>query len=210
MADEGLVQGELIIGASTIPGTYLLPRQACLFRQKYPSTSFEITIHDSREIIGMVLDHSLLCGVVGAKMEDQLHYVPLAEDELVLVAARDLIPATAAVDFCQIPLLMREQGSGTRENTIHMLEQAGIPLESITVAATLGSSAAVKEAAKAGLGAAWISRLAVQDALERGELIEIPTPGLSRRRNFYLVSHRKRTLPHHYQVFYQYLQDSSQ
>lgn len=209
-ADEGQVLGKLIIGASTIPGTYLLPHQAYLFRQQYPDTSFEITIHDSREVIGMVLNHSLLCGVVGAKMEDQLHYVPLTEDELVLVAAPGLIstqPLTTA-DLRQIPLIIREEGSGTRESMIHLLEQADISIDSIMVVATLGSSAAVKEAAKAGLGATWISRLAVQDALARGELIEIQSPGLSRRRNFYLVTHKKRTLPHHYQVFYQYLRNS--
>lgn len=209
-ADEGQVQGELIIGASTIPGTYILPRHACLFRQQYPATSFEIAIHDSREIISMVLNHSLLCGVVGAKMEDHLHYVPLTEDELVLVAAQGLIPAPPVeeTDLRQIPLIIREEGSGTRANMMHLLKQANISMDSITVVATLGSSAAVKEAAKAGLGATWISRLAVQDALTRGALLEIPVPGISRRRNFYLVTHKKRTLPHHYQVFYDYLRES--
>lgn len=209
-ADEGQVQGELIIGASTIPGTYILPRQACLFRQQFPATSFEIAIHDSREITEMVLNHSLLCGVVGARMEDQLHYVPLTEDELVLVVAPELANTTnlSTYDFGQLPLIMREQGSGTRESMSHLLEQAGVSMDSLVVAATLGSSAAVKEAAKAGLGAAWISRLAVQDALTRGELVEIQVPGLSRKRNFYLVSHKKRTLPHHYQVFYEYLRNS--
>ncbi|MBA3014901.1 MAG: LysR family transcriptional regulator [Desulfobulbaceae bacterium] len=209
-AEEGQVQGELIIGASTIPGTYILPRQACLFRQQYPDTSFEISIHDSREIIDMVLNHSLLCGVVGAKMENQLHYVPLTEDELVLVAAQGLIttPLLTAADLAQIPLLMREEGSGTRDSMIHLLEEAGISLDTMTVVATLGSSAAVKEAVKEGLGAAWISRIAVQDSLSLGELVEIPYPGLFQSRRFYLVTHKKRTLPHHYQVFYEYLRAS--
>jgi DNA-binding transcriptional LysR family regulator len=207
-AEEGQVRGELVIGASTIPGTYILPRQACLFRRQYPETSFEIRIHDSREIIDMVLNHELLCGVVGAKMEDQLSYVPLVEDELVLVAKRDTVssPSLTSADLARLPMIMREAGSGTRDVMLHLLEKAGIRLETMEIAATLGSSSAVKEAARAGLGTAWLSRLAVQEELARGELVEITMPELpSRKRNFYLIYHKKRTLPNHYQVFCDYL-----
>lgn len=207
-AEEGTVRGELVIGASTIPGTYILPRQVGMFRKQYPETSFEIRIHDSRQVIDMVLNHELLCGVVGAKMEDQLAYVPLVEDELVLVAGPGLAPAPplSVADLAGLPLIMREAGSGTRDAMLHLLEKAGIHLAALTVVATLGSSSAVKEAAKAGLGVAWLSRLAVRDELARGELVEITVPALSRKRNFYLVYHKKRTLPNHYQVFCDYLQ----
>lgn len=60
--------GELIIGASTIPGTYLLPSIMTGFLKKYPAISFQIIISDSRDIIERVLKHELLMGIVGAKL----------------------------------------------------------------------------------------------------------------------------------------------
>ena len=79
------VKGKLTIGASTIPGTYILPRVAYSFKNQYPEVAFEILIEDSGKITTMVLRHDLLYGIVGAKMtSDKLDYVPLIEDELVL------------------------------------------------------------------------------------------------------------------------------
>src|SRR4030042_511499 len=37
------IEGELIIGASNIPGTYLMPSLMASFREKYPSISFQIS-----------------------------------------------------------------------------------------------------------------------------------------------------------------------
>ena len=62
------IKGNLFIGASTIPGTYILPRLAYSFKKEYPEVAFEILIEDSGKITNMVLQHDLLCGIVGAKM----------------------------------------------------------------------------------------------------------------------------------------------
>ena len=82
------VSGELIIGASTIPGVYILPGLAASFKKEFPEISFEIRINDSAKIVEAVASNELLLGVVGAKITTpNFSYQPFAEDELILAAA---------------------------------------------------------------------------------------------------------------------------
>jgi DNA-binding transcriptional LysR family regulator len=207
------IKGELCIGASTIPGTYLLPGLAMEFRKKNPGVSFEILIEDSAKITDMVLNHELLCGVVGAKMSnEQLLFHPFVEDELILVARPDFYKKKS-ISFDglkKFPFIIREQGSGTRKSTEVFLDRQSISLQDMNISAVLGSSSAVKEAVKSGLGASILSSLAVQDELEQGNLRQIKMKGLVMRRRFYLVQHRKRTLPVQYQEFCKVLKNRGQ
>ena len=58
------VSGELVIGASTIPGEYLLPQRAAEFNGRYPEVSFQILIKDSGRIIDDISAHKIYLGVV--------------------------------------------------------------------------------------------------------------------------------------------------
>jgi len=205
---KGEVKGELMIGASTIPGTYLLPPMAAVFRARHPGTSFHLVEADSREIARMVAGHDLLLGVIGTKADVRdLEFTPLDEDELVLVAPPGLVGKKAITprELAGVPLLLREEGSGTRRTAEARLLEKGVATGDLNVVAVLGSTASVKEAARAGLGATILSRLAVRDELQSGALVEVALKGVSMKRSFYAVKHRKRTLPAHYRAFLDFL-----
>jgi len=201
-ATRDTVSGELIIGASTIPGAYILPELAASFKNEFPDISFEIRINDSAKVVEAVAGNELLLGVVGAKIaKAKLQYQPFAEDELILAAASNN-PVTSQItmkELSKLPFIVREQGSGTRKSTESLLAQQHHTLNQLNICATLGSSAAVKEAIKANLGISVISRHAIQDELLNGKIREIHIPGLSMKRNFYVVTSTRRTLPNHYQ-----------
>lgn len=202
------VKGKLVIGASTIPGTYILPRVACSFKKQYPDVAFEILIEDSSKITGMVLQHELLCGIVGAKMtSDKLVYEPLLEDELVLVATEKVLDEKSVTlgKLASIPFLLREKGSGTRQTFESFLAKNNISTDSFNIVATLGSTSSVKQAVKESLGASVISRIAVQEELENGILQEIRIKNLKMKRKFYQVRQKKRTLPPQYLAFCKHL-----
>lgn len=196
------ISGQLIIGASTIPGAYILPVLAASFKEEFPGISFEIRINDSTKIIDAVAGNELLLGVVGAKIaRSKLHYQPFAEDELILAAASSN-PVAGEItmeELGRLPFIVRERGSGTRKSTESLLAQQNKTLNQLNICATLGSSAAVKEAIKANLGVSVISRYAIQDELLSGKIREIHIPGLTMKRNFYVVTPARRTLPNHYQ-----------
>jgi DNA-binding transcriptional LysR family regulator len=198
------MSGELIIGASTIPGTYMLPAIAASFKNEFPGISFEIRINDSAKIVDAVADNELLIGVVGAKIPVAgLLFQPFAEDELILTgAATNPVPAAITMEeLSSLPFIVRERGSGTRKSIEALLGQLHYALDRFNICATLGSSASVKEAVKADLGVSILSRHAVRDELVHGTIKEIKVTGLIMKRNFYVVTSRKRTQPNHYQKF---------
>ncbi len=202
------LSGKILIGASTIPGSYLVPFSVVDFKKEYPGVSFEIIIGDSKKITDLVLGHDLLYGIVGAKMvAEKLDYIPWIEDELVLVSSdvSEQKNTLSINKITEIPILLREAGSGTRKIMEKILGGKGIDIAKMNIVATLGSTSSLKEAVKAGLGYSIISRLAIRDEIKSGLLYEIPIQGLKMNRNFYLIKHKKRSLPKSYLVFYDYL-----
>ena len=198
------VKGKVVFGASTIPGTYILPRMACSFKNQHPDVVFEILIEDSGKIISMVLQHQLLCGIVGAKAaSDKLDYLPLIEDELILVATKKVLNQKTVTlqKLTKIPYLQREAGSGTRQTFENYLEKNNIAASKLNIVASLGSTSAVKQAVKESLGASVISRIAVQEELDNNILQEISIRNMKMKRRFYLVRQKKRTLPPQYLAF---------
>ncbi len=207
LAGKKHIKGKLVVGASTIPGNYMLPIMAADFRQQYPDVSFEIVIADTRKITDMLINHEFHMGIIGASMENKiLRYDPFQDDELVFAGTVNYMEkvSTDPVIMHQTPFLLREKGSGTRKTMENFLGNMGIRVKKMNVVAVLGSTDAVKQAMKAGLGTSILSRRAIAEELANGSLVEL---GLKEKmkRHFYIATHKKRTLPVHYQAFYDFL-----
>src|SRR5574337_1711373 len=83
---KGGLKGELILGASSIPGGYLLPPLIGPFRASYPDISVVLKVSYSKEIIEAVIEGVYEVGAVGAQFDDgRLDYRTFAEDEMVLI-----------------------------------------------------------------------------------------------------------------------------
>ncbi|HXX56751.1 MAG TPA: selenium metabolism-associated LysR family transcriptional regulator [Thermodesulfovibrionales bacterium] len=202
------VTGELLIGASTIPGTYVIPLIISDFKKSYPSVSFQIVESDSRGIVEKILRHELLVGIVGAKLSSgQLTFMPVKEEELIVVSSPALLRKNevSLKELTNVPMVLREEGSGTRREMERILESRGFVLDSTKVAGIFGSTDAVKQAVKAGLGVSVLSELSVADELKHKTLKKIKVTGVQMKRNFYAVTHKRRALPLAYRIFLEYL-----
>ena len=200
--------GKLIVGASTIPGAYLLPRIISGFQKDCPAVSFQITVSDTKGIVDSISRHELFLGIVGARLtEEQIEYTPWMEDELIVVSSPSLVKSKriALRELVKLPMVLREEGSGTRREAEEFLASKGISLSCRRIAGVFGSTDAVKQAVKAGLGVSILSRFSVADELEHKILKTIELPGLEIKRRFYIVTHKKRTLPKLYDKFLEYL-----
>ncbi|RJX28210.1 MAG: LysR family transcriptional regulator [Desulfurivibrio sp.] len=201
------VKGKLYIGASTIPGNYMLPQLAANFRNQYPEVFFEIVIADTRKITDLLVSHEFFLGIVGASMEPKiLNYEPFLTDELIFAGAPKYMEnlGTTPLQIYQVPFLLREEGSGTRKIMEDFLQKMQINLKKMNVVGVLGSTDAIKQAIKAGLGTSILSRRAIDEELARGSLLEMKLGG-EMKRPFYLATHKKRTLPAQYKAFYDFL-----
>jgi len=202
------VEGELVLGASTIPGTYLIPSLLASFQKRYPSVSFQVLISDSRGIVEKVTRHELLIGIVGSEIRSpQIDSIPLMEDELVVVASPSLVQKAAVSlrDLLRYPVILREEGSGTLRETERILEKRGVSFKAFKVVGIFGSTEAVKQGVKAGLGISILSRISVIEDLQLGTLEEVRIKGVQMKREIFLVTHKKRTLPLVYRAFLEHI-----
>jgi DNA-binding transcriptional LysR family regulator len=195
---QGRMSGELIVGGSTIPGEYVLPALIGQFKGKYPDISISLRVGSSRQVSEWVEQGHVEIGVVGARPPSRaLQSRELMADEMVLVVSADH-PWTARKsvtlkDVMQEALILRERGSGSREALERALAHAGLDLTAFRVAGEMGSTQAVKQAVRAGVGIALISKRAVEDECRARLLWCVKVRDLSVTRAFHLVTHRDRT-----------------
>lgn len=194
------IRGELSLGASTIPGEYLLPRLMGDFKREHPRFTLSLKISDTKDIVQELLQGHIEFGLIGAKVDHpSLHYEKFEEDEIIVIAPSDH-PLTKKrsvgfEDLLKEPWIIREEGSGTQMTVERVLRKKGKSLKDFNVAIEMGSTSSVKEGVKAKLGLAFISRRAVEEELNRNLFTSITLEELeSISRQIYIVSQRGKTV----------------
>jgi molybdate transport repressor ModE-like protein len=168
----GLEAGTIHIGASTTPGVYLLPDTLGCFRRDHPNVAVEVEIASTGEIVERLLAGRIQLALVGeTEADERIRLEPFLSDEIVGVAK----PGTLSLRGGKLPpraladqtLLVRERRSSTRRVADRALLEAGVQPGKVW---ELDSSEAIKRAAREGLGVAFLSRYAVAEEVDRGEL----------------------------------------
>ena len=195
---QGRMSGDLLVGASTIPGEYILPAVIGRFKEKYPDIAITLLIGGSGAVIEWVAEGRAEIGVVGARPSNRsIEYRELFPDDIVLiVGAAHPWHGRKQVTIEELraePLLLRERGSGTRAAVESALEAAGVDVTGCRVVGEMGSTQAIKQAVKAGVGLSLLSRRAVDEECRVGSLSCLRVKGLKIDRAFYLATHRERS-----------------
>jgi molybdate transport repressor ModE-like protein len=168
----GLQTGTIHLGASTAPGVYLLPDTLGCFHRSYPGVTVEVEVAASDEILKRLLGGRVQLALVGATTADErIELEPFLEDEIVGVVQPGLASlkkgALAPAKLSEFMLLAREAGSSSQQVINQELQAVGVAPKGVW---ELGSSEAIKRAAREGLGVAFLSRYAVAEEVERGDL----------------------------------------
>jgi DNA-binding transcriptional LysR family regulator len=203
------VKGALLIGASTIPGQYVLPQIIRRFRQQYPLVNISLEIADSGIIYWQVLENKLVLGAVGALQEAPgVQAVAFADDELLLVmpvghplAGRKSVNPPAVLNH---EIIGRERGSGTRSVLEAGLKSAGISPKDLRTVVEMGSTEAALAAVEAGIGLSFVSRWAAEQRAKNGLLVLRRVKGLNLKRQLYLIYAANRFLPRPVQAFIEF------
>jgi molybdate transport repressor ModE-like protein len=168
----GLQTGTIHLGASTAPGVYVLPDTLGCFRRDHPGVTVEVEVAASAEILERLRSGRIQLALVGAAdAGDRIELEPFLEDEIVGVAKPGLAPLRngwlAPATLAEFMLLSRERGSSSQRAVDEELRAIGVRPAGVW---ELGSSEAIKRAAREGLGVAFLSRYAVAEEVERGDL----------------------------------------
>lgn len=170
-----LARGTLRLAASLTVGGYWLPGPVARFKALHPGLAILVRIGNSAEVARAVAEGEVEIGFVeGAVEGDLLARARVGADRLVCVAGRGRRPARG--DLAALagePWVLRERGSGTRQQFEAALSAAGIDPAAVTVALELPSNEAVLTAVEAGAGLTAVSDLVARRSLAAGDVTDL-------------------------------------
>lgn len=185
-------EGELRLGASTTVAQYLLPPILAHFTARYPGVRVSVLSGNSGQVEEALAGQAIDLGMVESLSRRQgLHYTLFRPDELVLVArpggryART--EQVTPEELCRIPLVLRENGSGTLEVIAAALAGAGLRLSQLQVAMRLGTTEGIKADVRHSDAMAIVSVISVVDELRSGALRIVDIDNLTLTRDFSFV-----------------------
>ncbi len=202
------LKGNLTISASTVPSQYVLPDIMTAFREEYPNVVFQINRQDSGQVVDSIMDRSAVLGFTGTANDDKdIAFESFAKDRLVIIAPNN--EKYQKMDCHNFdtnllktePIVLREEGSGTRKEMEHFLDQVNIAMGELNVVAQFSDPDSIKHAVSKGLGISIISRAAVEDYVSFGQLLTFELKNVVMDRDLYMVYRKGGTMPFIGEVF---------
>ena len=198
---KGLKRGKLRVGLVTT-AKYFLPRMLGAFCLRFPDIDIELEISNREKIVERLRSNQDDLYVMSYPPEDlDIVRLPFLDNEFLLLAA----PAHGAVgkqltlqELAGEPFLLREIGSGSRNVIDQHMQAIGIQLK---VRLSLASNEAIRALVASGMGLTVLSRHALGDSLERGELAALDVEGFPLAQPWSVVHLRNKVLPLPAQAF---------
>ncbi|OOE85766.1 LysR substrate-binding domain-containing protein [Salinivibrio sharmensis] len=191
LKDDSQLIGCLRLGGSDTVGNQLLPALISDFRHATAHQQQTLVIANSQEIIARLQHFELDIGLIEGEIQHpDLLQTPWLSDQMAVVCHPDHPLASQAPlsvgDLDNQTWLIRESGSGTRE---HFLSCLAPRFERWHLSFELNTTEAILNAASAGLGLAYLSKLSAQHAIADGRVVALELPLLLSRR-YWLVRHK--------------------
>jgi len=188
---RGVTEQRVRVAASTVPGTYILPRVMGRFREQHPGIAVVVETLDSAGVVERLVAGGCDLALTGAPApRPDLVSTPFLEEHLVLVAPPGHALSLPLTELASQPLVAREAGSATQATVDEALRAAGLDPARLRVVARLGSTPAVINAVVAGLGLAFVSQWAAAPDRAAGRIVTVDVPGLTITRHLYIVQRR--------------------
>ena len=206
----GAIKGSLSIGASSTIGNYLLPHIIAAFKKKVPQVNISLVVGNTKTITERLNAGEIDIALVEGDVSKQRFSVEtLISDELVVImspahpwAERRNIPA---IEMTKEPLILREEGSGTRQIILKHLEEHGIKLDQLKISLIMGSTEAIKGAVEEGVGISIVSGWAARKTLKQGLIKAATFKDLKFHRNFSIISPKRNYSTHTAKEFLNFL-----
>ncbi len=199
--------GQIHIGASTTIGNYVLPPLLAQLYDTLPNANINMTIANTQEVISEVeqlnIDIALVEGMPRPTDSKVIEQRAWRTDTLMLFAKReskwlinfadynasDACYRLTAEQLAQLPLLVREAGSGTRQIIDEQLLQH---LPNVEVIMAIQQSEAIKRMVSADIGIGCLSQYVIEPELAEGHLVQIKVDNIDLARTWWLVWHKAR------------------
>ncbi|HEY0298753.1 MAG TPA: LysR substrate-binding domain-containing protein, partial [Arachidicoccus sp.] len=142
-------KGVLRVGASTTVAQYILPPVLAAFHNKFRDIKVSLTTANTQQIEQALEQKEIDLGIIEGKSKNRnFKYTEFIKDEIVLIGAINHPKARSSFirinELLNLPLLLREPGSGTLEVIAYELKKVGIKISQLKVAMQMDSSESIK------------------------------------------------------------------
>ncbi|HEY8659376.1 MAG TPA: LysR substrate-binding domain-containing protein [Hanamia sp.] len=184
--------GKLRVGASTTVAQYVLPPVLAAFHKKFSDVQITLTTNNTEQIEQALNNKEIDLGIIeGRSKNASIKYTEFIKDEIVLVTSNKNPLAKKEIiqpkDLQNIPLLLREPGSGTLEVIAHALKPFGIKLRDLKIEMQLSSTESMKSYLLHSSSMAFLSIHSILSELQKNEFRIIDIKGLNIERYFYFI-----------------------
>jgi DNA-binding transcriptional LysR family regulator len=206
---KGMYRGRLTIGANESTSLYMLPKLLMEFRKRHPRIKIEVYRNVSERIPSEVLERNLDFGFLSYDpMHPSLQSMEVHRDELVLVVpAKHRLAGAKQVtvkDLGEEQFVAHNVKTPARTRIFELFAQNRTPLNICIELATLDT---IKEFVLLNAGIAILPRLAVQDEIASGKLVEVPVKGMRIEKHLRIVFRREHSLSHAAKSFLEILKE---
>jgi DNA-binding transcriptional LysR family regulator len=170
---------DLRIGASHTIAVYLLPKLLPYLLSEWPKLRVHVMGGSTNEVLQALTTHQIGVGLIEAPaFRPDLKTEVFAEGELALIVRPEhrwtKKPMLRAAQLVQSPILLREEGSGTRRFVEEYLERNGVLRQQLQTPIDINSTEGIISAVEAGLGAGFVPCMAIEKALQIGVVKTVP------------------------------------
>lgn len=186
-AHKGRLSGQLRM-AVVSTGMYVMPYFIAGFMKEHPDVELQMDVSNKQKVLEALQRNDVDFALVSILPENLLvEKVDLIVNKLFFIGTEsaEVVRKTyKQPDLGLLPLLYREQGSGTRQTMERFIEKKRI---TVFKKIELTSNEAVKQAILAGLGYSIMPLIGIRNEIRNGELKIIPVKGLPIRTTWRLI-----------------------
>lgn len=208
---RGTAAGNLAVGSTHTPATYLLPPLLKELRASNPGLTVMLDVRPAPFIMDKLKRYELDVGIISNTRVDDPELVvkPLLKDDLILIfppdhplaSTKSLLPE----DLVKYPFVSHEPGSISRQLIDRWAENNKVKFH---ISLEVSGTEALKAAVKHGLGYGMIAEAAVREEYLEGKLSICPIPKWVPERQIYAVRHRNKLVTPALQMFWRSLSEA--
>lgn len=198
-------------GATLTVGEYVLPPALALYLKQVADVSIFMTVENTVTLLSMLQKGEIDFAFVEGYFDKQAYdYTLFLQDDFIAVSAPGYISPRESLlfeDAVKLPLVLREEGSGTREIFERVLLEHNMNISYFHLSYQIGNMQAIKYLVQVGCGITFLYRSAVAKELREGSLIELPIGDFKLQREYNLVTLKESLFSEKYQQFAELLRE---
>lgn len=206
----GRGQKNLVLGATLTVGEFAIPERLAAYLNRYPETDLHLIVANTHKLLHRIdageIDFAIVEGFFEKREYDSLLF---SRENYVAVCgtqAHFARPPHKVEDLLGERLLLREEGSGTREILERYLEGRNLTVQDFRQTAQVSNLHAIKTLAQHGCGITFLYEAAVREELADGKLRVLPLEDFPLRHDFSFLWRRGSLFADRYREIFDFMQ----